>query len=132
MGMIEEIGQLIEDEGLGTQATDLFIGDTPQSAPDAAVTVVETSGLAPLYAHPVATINIEQPSFQIFARDTSYPVARAKAEAIFRVLTNKVNTSLSGTAYVRIVANQSPFSLGRDDNHRAQIVCNYQVKKGLS
>jgi len=132
MGMLDEIGQLLEDNGLGTQATDLFLGDTPQEAPDEVTTVVETSGLPPLFAHDVVGFNIEQPSFQIYNRAPRYDTARLNAENVFIFLNKQVNVTLSGTFYPRIVAQQSPFSLDRDDNHRAQIVCNYSVRKGLS
>jgi len=132
MGLIEEIGQFIEDEGLASQATDLFIGDMPQTAPDTATAVVETAGLTPLFAHDINGVNLEQPSFQIYNRAVAYSVARALAQSIFVALNKLVNTTLSGTIYPRVVAIQSPFSLGRDDNHRAQIVCNYTTRKGLS
>ena len=132
MGLIEEIGQFIEDEGLATQATDLFIGDMPQTAPDTATAVVETAGLVPLFAHDTIGVNVEQASFQVYTRAVTYSAARGLAESIFVALNKLVNTTLSGTTYPRVAAIQSPFSLGRDDNHRAQIVCNYTVRKGLS
>ena len=132
MGLLDEIGQLLEDNGLGTQATDLFIGDTPQEAPDTVTTVVESSGGPPLFAHDIVGVNVEQPSFQIYTRAGRYDVARLRNEDIFIFLNKQVNVTLSGTVYPRIIAQQSPFSIGRDDNHRAEIVCNYSVRKGIS
>lgn len=132
MGMIEEIGQLLEDDGQGVQATDIFIGDTPQTAPDTVTTVIEASGLAPLFAQDVDGVNVDQPVFQIYNRAQLYSVARAKAESIWQLLNKQVNVTLSGTFYPRIIAQQSPFSLGRDDNDRVEIVCNYQVRRSVT
>ena len=132
MGLIEAIGQFIEDEGLGVQATDLFIGDMPQNAPDTATAVVETSGLPPEFSHDINGINFEQPSFQVYTRAEAYSVARALSESIFVALNKQVNVTLSGIFFLRIFAQQSPFSLDRDDNHRAQIVTNYSVRKALT
>lgn len=132
MGLIEAVGQLIEDEGLGVQATDLFIGDMPQNAPETATAVVETSGLPPEFSHDVDGINFEAPSFQVYTRAEVYSVARDLSEAIFVALNKQVNVTLSGIFFLRIVAQQSPFSLGRDDNHRAQIVTNYSARKALT
>ncbi len=132
MGLIESIGQFIEDEGLGVQATDLFIGDMPQNAPETATAVVETSGLEPTFSHDINGVNYEQPTFQIYTRAEAYSVARDLAESIWIALNKQVNVTLSGSFFLRIMAQHSPFSLGRDDNHRAQIVCNYSARKGLT
>ena len=132
MGLIEAVGQLIEDEGIAVQATDLFIGDMPQNAPATATAVVETSGTAPAFSHDINGVNYEQPTFQVYTRAETYSVARALAEAIWIALNKQVNVTLSGIFFLRIEAAQSPFSLGRDNNHRAQIVCNYTVRKALT
>ena len=132
MGLIEAVGQFIQDEGLGVQATDLFIGDMPQNAPDTATAVVETSGLIPQFSHEINGVNFEQPSFQIYTRAMAYADARSLAESIWIALNKQVNVTLSGIFFLRINGLQSPFSLGRDDNHRAQIVCNYGARKALT
>jgi hypothetical protein len=132
VGLIESVGQFIEDEGLGVQGTDLFIGDMPQNAPEIATAVVETSGTTPAFAHDIDGVNYEQPTFQVYTRAEVYSVARSLAESIWVALNKQVNVTLSGSFFMRIAAQQSPFSLGRDDNHRAQIVCNYSARKGLT
>ncbi len=132
MSLLDEIGQLLEDNFLGTQATDLFIGDTPQEAPDTVTTVVETAGSPPLFAHDIVGVNVEQASFQIYTRAQRYDVARNRNEDVFLFLNTQVNVTLQGVFYPRIIAQQSPFSIGRDDNHRAEIVSNYSVRKGPS
>ena len=132
MGLIESIGQFIEDEGLGVQGTDLFIGDMPQDAPATATAVVETSGTTPKFSHDINGVNYEEPSFQIYTRAEAYATARSLAESIWIALNKQVNVSLSGSFFLRIAAAQSPFSIGRDLNHRAQIVANFNARKGLT
>ena len=131
MGLIEDIGQLLDDDGQGTQAVDIFIGDTPQEAPDTVTTVVETAGAPPLFAHDIVGVNVEQASFQIYTRAELYSVARSRNEDAFQLLNKQVNVTLGGVFYPRIFAQQSPFSIGRDDKHLAEIVSNYSVRKGL-
>ncbi len=126
--MLEDIGTFLEGQGFGTQATDLFIGDLPQDAPDAVVGVHETSGLAPLYVHGIDGPAYHQPTFQIYVRGT-YTAARTKAGDIFNALARLTNVALSGTWYLSVRPRQNPFSIGRDKDNRAQIVCNYEVVK---
>ncbi len=127
--MLEEIGNFLQNQGIGTQGTDIFLGDVPQDAPEAAVAIFETSGLAPFYIHGINGPGWDMPSFQIFTRATTYSLARTKAKDIFDVLSRITNQALDGIFYQSVRPVQSPFSLGRDENHLPQIVCNYQVTK---
>jgi len=129
MGMLEEIGTFLEGSGFGTQGTDLFIGDLPQNAPDIAVGVMETPGLAPLYVHGIDGPAHHQPSFQVASRAPNYSAASTKAHDIFNALAKLQNVALNGTWYQSIRPKQNPFSIGRDEDHRAQIVCNYEAVK---
>ncbi len=127
--MLEEIGTFLEGQGFGTQATNLFVGDLPQNAPDAVVNVQETSGLAPLYIHGVDGPAHHQPTFQIYSRARTYNAARTKAGDIFNALAKLTNVALNGTFYMSIRPRQNPFSIGRDKDNRAQVVCNYEAVK---
>ena len=129
MGMLEEIGDYLQGQGFGTQATDLFIGEVPQNAPDTVVGVLETSGLAPTYTHGIDGPTHLHPMFQIYSRDQSYNAASVKAHNIFKSLGRLQNVALNGTWYLSVRPRQNPFSIGRDLNHGAQIVCNYEVVK---
>ncbi len=129
MGMLEEVGNFLQGQGIGTQGTDIFLGDVPQDAPEAAVAIFETSGLASQYVHGINGPAWNMPSFQVFTRAATYSAARSKAETIFKALSKITNQALDGILYMSIRPVQSPFSLGRDENHRPQIVCNYQVTK---
>ena len=93
MGMLEEIGNFLQGQGIGIQGTDIFLGDVPQNAPDAAVAIIETSGLAPIYIHGINGPGWNQPSFQIFTRALTYATARSKAEDIFKALAVLTNVA---------------------------------------
>ncbi len=129
MGMIEEIGNFLQGQGVGTQGTDIFLNDVPQDAPDTAVSLEETAGLAPLYIHGITGTAWNQPGLQVFTRAKSPSTARTNAETIFKLLSNLTNVVLEGVLYQSIRPVQNPFPLGRDENHRAQFVCNYQIVK---
>lgn len=129
MGMLEEIGTFLEGQGIGTQQTDIFLGDVPQNAPDAVVGIIETSGLAPVYVHDITGPAHNQPTFQIYTRALTYAAARLKAKDVFEILGKLQNVALSGTFYQTVRPRQNPFSLGRDDKNRSQISCNYEAVK---
>ncbi len=129
--MIEELGNFLEAGGGGTQGADLFLNGLPAD-PDAAVAIQEYSGEAPGLVHGTAGVSEERRRFQLLARAVTLAAAVAKAQAAHALLCQVHNTTLSGTWYVGIYPLQSPFPLGRDENGRARVVCNYRVEKAPS
>lgn len=128
--LLDEVGTFLQQNAEGTLGTDLFLFEMPPESPDVAVAVIETGGLAPEFIHSNPTRQTyERPTFQVVARDPNPKTARTKAENIYKLLGSVVNTSLSGTRYLRIFPTQSPFRLGRDENDRALIACNYEAFK---
>ena len=130
--MLDEIGAYLEAQGLGTLATDLFLGEMP-SEPDTCVVVHEYEGGPPVHFMGIAagTAIWEQPRVQVMTRSKSYATARSKAKDAFNKLDGHSGT-LSGTEYGYIRALGSPGLLGKDGNDRVLVVCNFEVVKKLS
>lgn len=106
--------------------------------PDTITVIYETGGLGNEYVYSTATggakVANERPSFQIISRSTRYTTARTRAETAYTILDGLAGQTLptaTGTLYLEIVANQAPFSIGRDDNERYLVSSNYTARKAI-
>lgn len=95
---VREIGKLINDAGLGTFATDMFIG-TEAILPKGNgpfVTIINTGGESPESIHNSASGHAyENLSFQIVVRARTYDDAETRALAVWRVLDGVRNTTVT-------------------------------------
>lgn len=74
----------------------------------------------------------DRPGLQVLSRSTSYPTARTRAQIVYDLLdgvANKKMPTSTGILYLSISAVQAPFSLGRDENDRWLVSCNYRVER---
>lgn len=127
MGMIEEVGaHLAASSTRFVAGTTLFYHSLPESTSDAKPTcgLFEAFGLGP-----VRTMNgsnlppIERPAVRVICRSTAAetadvpsPVnARVLAQKAWHILERTVDTTLSGTTYLRIEPAHSPYAIGRDE-----------------
>src|SRR4030095_6612233 len=90
--------------------------------PADAVCLYEYGGIPPQFAHDGQ--QWENPRVQAVARDNNYASARAKAQSVYDVLNGTVNTTIDSRRYLKILALQSPFPMGADENDRPRIVVN--------
>lgn len=110
------------------QGTNLFMGLLPPN-PDDAVALYQYTGLRPDFVHNTATISRDRPALQVQVRSLVYATARDRAMAIYALLAQVVNATLSGTVYQRIEPLGSPFLLERDRNQRTVYAANYYCSK---
>jgi hypothetical protein len=136
--LLDEIGKLLADNGIGTINTDIFKSFMPDS-PNTITTIYETAGSPPQDVMcPTVKVAWENPQIQITCRSTDYQTARNKAEDIYSLLITIANqvllpsSSASGALYFRITALHSPHSIGQDENARLRVICNYDILKELS
>lgn len=124
--LLEDIGNYLQANGVGTVGTDIFLGQMPE-APDNCVALFEYAGYSPDLHW-----DGERPGLQVRVRNKSYAAGRAKAEQIVQKLHGLAEGMLSGTRYLLIRAEQSPESLGRDANGRNEWVVNFAIIKERS
>ena len=124
--LLNDIGGYLATYSVGTVGTSIFLGDMPET-PDSLVALFEYAGDPPDDTHDGK--HYENPGLQVRVRGTSYAAARAKIAAVEDLLHTLANQSFSGTNYVFIRAVQSPFSLGRDQKKRIELVQNFIVTK---
>lgn len=126
--LLEEIATHIQNNGLGVQANNLFIGRLPDE-PDDAIAIFEYIGDPILRTH---TSFYENPRVQFLVRSLTYEAARFRIKSLFLLIEAVINTTLSGVIYQRIAPIQSPFFLQRDMNDRVIFAFNAQVMKEYS
>lgn len=135
----DDIVDLLSTSGVGTVATNLFVGDVPDIV-DQAIAVRETGGAftvhtfgsGPSGAYGAGSAALEQPRVQVVSRATAYATARAKMQDAFNVLDGRRQRTINGVTYHWIRAVQSPFDLGRDQNGRQRFACNFDIVKAVS
>lgn len=122
--MITEVAQYLEDEGIGTQATNIFISRLP-SEPSACISVYDTGGLPPDRYLPTA-----EPTFQIIVRNPDYALGKAKVDAIVALLHQKKNLQLvdDGTYFYYIMLMGEPSHIGVDKQDRDEFSMNLVCK----
>lgn len=124
---LADIAQYLQAAGIGTQATNLFYATMPDT-PDDLVCIYEYAGSPPAFDH--TGLAWTNPGLQVVARSKSYATARTKVEECFGLLKSVHNFSLNGSQYLRIEANQSPFSIGPDPVGRHRLAVNFSVSVG--
>jgi len=137
--ILDEVAKLITDNTTTrVAATSLFTAFNHPQAQDTATFIFETQGVPPTRTFGSSDPTFENPGVQIIDRSSDYDTARDSSELIFKLLDRQANTTLlpaagtTGAFYLSVDAQQSPFSIGQDDNGRHQISCNFLIKKELS
>jgi hypothetical protein len=127
MGIAEvDIAARLAAVGLGTVGTNIFVNYKPPTT-DNIISVFGYAGQPPERTHD--TSGNDHPGIQVWVRNTSAATARTTIESVYNALDGITNTTLSGTFYLGIFANQSPEMMGRDENGRTEFVVNFTVTK---
>lgn len=121
---VDNLGDYLQAQGVGTLASDLFLGGFPLDGQG--VALVDTGGTPMVRAR-----GDYMQTVQVLCRHTAQPTARAKAWEVWDLLngTGKLQIGSSGSADVIFdcKAVQPPISLGQDERQRWTFACNYQV-----
>lgn len=133
--LLDELGDYLSTGGVGTVGVDLFLGYMPEK-PSACVALYETGGAGPIRAFrgvpgdPVAV----RPRVQVVARadEYDYAAARLKVQTAYQLLEGMGDRTLNGVNYKWAGAVQEPFLLGRDDQGRVKVACNFDIIKAKS
>lgn len=119
----DEVLSYIENEGLGTSGTDLFLGFQPDETDDCVTFYDETAPVAP-ESNAIAT---DQFGVQIIVRNSSYSTARDLMMAIHRKIIGFGGEKLvsGGHDVGSCFILSSPASIGRDDKNRNEWSVHY-------
>lgn len=120
---------------IGGLAGPIFKGLMPES-PDAVIAMYETGGQRPAHTMNASAGRavVERPRVQVVCRGSNqdYNTARANAHRVFKLFDGLPARSINGVAYKWGEAVHSPFLLGRDQNGRPLIACNYDIVKEMT
>jgi hypothetical protein len=121
----EDLVTVLESEGVGTGAVDLFISSKTSLPKDKThLVIVETGGTGSLRTHNIPGDAYENPSAQILARSISYVEARSLLARAYNALVKVRNQRINGTWYVEIRGLQKFIDLGLDENSHVRIAFN--------
>lgn len=118
---------------LGLTSTNLTRTEMP-NAPDEVTTIYEYPGVGDDPGFGVAGIQFEHPRIQVVCRGKAddYDTPRLQLEKIRQAMTTIQAKTLSGTKWQMVVSLGGPISLGKDNNGRVRLACNFQVDKSPS
>ena len=122
MALLDALGAHLQTSGVGTLATDIFLGVMPDS-PDACILIVEDNGVGPVHTFGTATYSVERPRIRVFCRAArnDYPAARTKAVAVRAALGAIRNQTISGTDFLSVMPTSDFYPVGRDGDDRPVI-----------
>ena len=117
---IDNLAKYLEDNEIGTLATDLFKAYLP-AEPDSLVVVYDTGGFEPDVYLPTG-----MPTFQIFVRSEDYTTGKAKVDEIAALVNRKANIQLvsGGVYFYYLTLMSEPVHIGRDSNERDEFSIN--------
>ena len=117
----------------GAITTRIYKGFMPEQ-PDDAFAIVETGGVPAVHGMSSGPGNalLEHPTFQLIRRSASYVTARNGMQSAFDLLDGLQQRTINSTRYAYVEAQQSPFSLGRDESERTRMVVNFVAYKELT
>lgn len=126
MPLLDVVGQILEDAGIGTLATDLFLSRMPD-APDVCWTVYEFESLDP--DEPFSGFGIDRPGLQVVTRAAreDYPTARDNLILARDVLADIAEYESGTNILHRVRPLGSVIPLEFDINLRPRLALNFQV-----
>ena len=125
----------------GTGSTgNLVLTELPDrtGVPDTIMALYETGGMAPHWAFGSTSPVYETAGLQIISRSSLYATAHDRAHIAYKILGGIRNQYLPSTSastkclYLDCNPDQPPFSIGKDENGRWLISCNFTVRKERS
>lgn len=123
--MMDHIGTLLQTNGLGTKAVDLWGGFMPAN-PNNVVAIYEHPGFLPVRSMGGRVMDVL--NLQILVRNSTSANAQTKAYAIYDLL-DGFKGVIEGVQYFAILARHTPHGIGVDENNRTRWSCNYEVWK---
>lgn len=126
MALLDALGDKLVTDGVGTLATNIFLGYMPDS-PDTAVAVYESRGNGPEHVFGASVVSVERPQIRVIARAprNDYPSAKTKILAVRTSLGAIRNQTISGIGFLCVEATSEPYPLRADDQERPLFAINF-------
>lgn len=123
--LLNEIGDYLATAGVGTVATNIFIGVQP-AEPANCISLFGLLGANIGNQREVASLNF--PRFQVVVRNEAYDTASDKLAAVRAALHNKYGLILPNWRIMRCHAEQEGGPIGEDAQGRYEFSINFMVE----
>lgn len=117
--LIDDIAQYLQTAGIGTVGTNIFKSFMPDTV-DTGLAVLDTGGVMPDPDLPT-----KKPTIQIFIRGASYPLGKAKLEAVRAALHQLANTQVGDTYIYYCLAQSEGGHIGRNERGLDEFSINF-------
>ncbi len=124
--ILDDFADYLSTNGMGT-----IYKDYMPTTPDSVITCYTAGGQVPTFTMKAPHV-LEEPRVQIICRSLSLQEAHETARGVYGIMSGVRDQLINGVMYRWISAAQEPFLLGRDQNARFTVACNYDVKKDRS
>jgi len=124
--VLDDISDYLTTGGLGT-----VYKDYSPPTPDAVTSVYLMPGNMPTFTMDGPAV-LQQPRVQVGCRSASLDTAHGNAMSAYTLLSGTKNRTINGVLYHWIKASYEPVLIGRDQNARYTVACNYDIKKDRS
>ena len=122
---LNELADYLEDQTVGTVATDIFIGEVPGS-PNALVCLLGLPGAGLTASRDVAALQF--PRFQAYVRAVSYDDASDKFQAVRTALHGLLGHALPHWRILRCFAESEGGPIGSDEQGRFEFSINFAAE----
>lgn len=123
---LDDMADLLSTGGMGT-----VYKDHSPTTPNTVTTVYGQMGIAPTYTMRNPHV-LEQPRVQVVCRSISLETAHENARSAYELLSGVRNRTINTVLYHWIQPSGEPVLIGKDQNARFTVACNYDVTKNRS
>lgn len=124
--LLDDIASVLSTGGMGT-----VYKDYSPPTPDTVTAVYAQIGNAPTYTMRNPHV-LEEPRVQVVCRSVSLETAHDNARSAYELLSGVRNRTINSVLYHWIAAENEPVLIGRDQNARFTVACNFDIKKDRS
>jgi hypothetical protein len=129
----EDIATYCANQGIGTLGTDIFVNNLPDTPeyPDNLVVFNDTAGFGPDHAMGGPSDNpaFENPSVQVLVQNVYSETAINTCYDVFQLLDGLKDQTIDSVVYLLVTALNSPFIIGKDENDRYRVACDFLVTR---
>lgn len=119
---LDDIADYLEDNGLGTVGTNIFVGKMPQDSN--CIALLQTNGSPPPVDLPEKT-----PSFQVLIRDPAISTGVVRLMAVRNLLHIIIESTIGTTSFMNIFAMSDGGHIGEEPETGSQLFSiNFNVK----
>jgi Bacteriophage minor capsid protein len=124
--LLDDLSDFMSSGGMGI----VYKDQTPLT-PDTVTAVYAQIGQPPTYTMRNPHV-LEQPRVQVVCRSVSLETAHDNARSAYELLSGVRNRTINGVLYHWIGAAGEPVLIGKDQNARFTVACNFDIKKDRS